>query len=263
MEQLVNSLIRQDIQLDEHRDMPMEEAKKLGAVALFGEKYGDRVRVVRFGPSCEFCGGIHVAATGRIGFFKIVGESSVAAGVRRIEAMTGEVCENAIYLLEDTLRDLKSLFNNAKDLKAVVTKYIDEHDHMKKEIDQFRAQAVDRMTQELVRRAEEVDGLRVVKAVVPLDPAAAKDLVFKVRQAIPDNLVCVVGSVHEDKPLLSVMFSDDLVASHELNAGKIIREAAKLIKGGGGGQPHYAQAGGKDRDGLAAAVDKVLELVRK
>ena len=263
VEQLVNSLIRQDIQLDEHRDMPMEEAKKLGAVALFGEKYGDRVRVVRFGPSCEFCGGIHVAATGRIGFFKIVGESSVAAGVRRIEAMTGEVCENAIYLLEDTLRDLKSLFNNAKDLKAVVTKYIDEHDHMKKEIDQFRAQAVDRMTQELVRRAEEVDGLRVVKAVVPLDPAAAKDLVFKVRQAIPDNLVCVVGSVHEDKPLLSVMFSDDLVASHELNAGKIIREAAKLIKGGGGGQPHYAQAGGKDRDGLAAAVDKVLELVRK
>ena len=263
VEQLVNSLIRQDLQLDEHRDMPMEEAKKLGAVALFGEKYGDRVRVVRFGPSCEFCGGIHVAATGRIGFFKIVGESSVAAGVRRIEAMTGEVCENAIYLLEDTLRDLKSLFNNAKDLKAVVTKYIDEHDHMKKEIDQFRAQAVERMTQELVRRAEEVDGLRVVKAVVPLDPAAAKDLVFKVRQAIPDNLVCVVGSVHEDKPLLSVMFSDDLVASHELNAGKIIREAAKLIKGGGGGQPHYAQAGGKDRDGLAAAVDKVLELVRK
>ena len=263
VEQLVNSLIRQDLQLDEHRDMPMEEAKKLGAVALFGEKYGDRVRVVRFGPSCEFCGGIHVAATGRIGFFKIVGESSVAAGVRRIEAMTGEVCENAIYLLEDTLRDLKSLFNNAKDLKAVVTKYIDEHDHMKKEIDQFRAQAVERMTQELVRRAEEVDGLRVVKAVVPLDPAAAKDLVFKVRQAIPDNLVCVVGSVHEDKPLLSVMFSDDLVASHELNAGKIIREVAKLIKGGGGGQPHYAQAGGKDRDGLAAAVDKVLELVRK
>ena len=263
VEQLVNSLIRQDLQLDEHRDMPMEEAKKLGAVALFGEKYGDRVRVVRFGPSCEFCGGIHVAATGRIGFFKIVGESSVAAGVRRIEAMTGEVCENAIYLLEDTLRDLKSLFNNAKDLKAVVTKYIDEHDHMKKEIDQFRAQAVERMTQELVRRAEEVDGLRVVKAVVPLDPAAAKDLVFKVRQAIPDNLVCVVGSVHEDKPLLSVMFSDDLVASHELNAGKIIREAAKLIKGGGGGQPHYAQAGGKDRDGLAAAVDKVIEIVMK
>ena len=263
VEQLVNSLIRQDIQLDEHRDMPMEDAKKLGAVALFGEKYGDRVRVVRFGPSCEFCGGIHVAATGRIGFFKIVGESSVAAGVRRIEAMTGEVCENAIYLLEDTLRDLKSLFNNAKDLKAVVTKYIDEHDHMKKEIDQFRAQAVERMTQELVRRAEEVDGLQVVKAVVPLDPAAAKDLVFKVRQAIPDNLVCVVGSVHEDKPLLSVMFSDDLVSSHELNAGKIIREAAKLIKGGGGGQPHYAQAGGKDRDGLSAAVDKVLELVRK
>ena len=260
VERIVNNLIRQDIPLDEHRDMPMAEAKKLGAIALFGEKYGDRVRVVRFGPSCEFCGGIHVAATGRIGFFKIVSESSVAAGVRRIEAMTGETCEEAVYLLEDTLRELKSLFNNAKDLKAVVSKYIGEHDHMKKEIEQFRAQAVERMTKELVRRAEEVNGVKVVKAVVPLEPNAAKDLVFKVRQAIPENLVCVVGSIHEEKPLLSVMFSDDLVTSHELNAGKIIREAARLIKGGGGGQPHYAQAGGKDVDGLAAAVDKVLEL---
>ena len=260
VERIVNNLIRQDIPLDEHRDMPMAEAKKLGAIALFGEKYGDRVRVVRFGPSCEFCGGIHVAATGRIGFFKIVSESSVAAGVRRIEAMTGETCEEAVYLLEDTIRELKSLFNNAKDLKAVVSKYIGEHDHMKKEIERFRAQAVERMTQELVRRAEEVKGVKVVKAVVPLEPNAAKDLVFKVRQAIPENLVCVVGSVHEEKPLLSVMFSDDLVSSHELNAGKIIREAARLIKGGGGGQPHYAQAGGKDVDGLAAAVDKVLEL---
>ena len=260
VERLVNDLIRQDIPLDEHRDMPMAEAKKLGAVALFGEKYGDRVRVVRFGPSCEFCGGIHVAATGRIGFFKIVSESSVAAGVRRIEAMTGETCEEAVYLLEDTMRGLKALFNNAKDLKAVIGKYIDEHDQMKKEIEHFRAQAVERTMQELVKRAEDIRGVKVVKAVVPIEPAAAKDLVFKVRQAIPQNLVCVIGSVHEDKPLLSVMFSDDMVASHELNAGKIIREAARLIKGGGGGQPHYAQAGGKDADGLAAAVDKVLEL---
>ncbi len=263
VERIVNSLIRQDIPLDEHRNMPMAEAKELGAIALFGEKYGDHVRVVRFGPSCELCGGIHVASTGHIGFFKIASESSVAAGVRRIEAMTGETCENAIYLLEDTLRDVRTLFNNAKDLKAVVGKYINEHDHMKKEIDRLRAQAVERMTQELVKRAEEVDGVNVVKAVMPLEPAAAKDLVFKVRQAIPENLVCVVGSVHEDKPMLSLMFSDDLVASHNLNAGKIIREAAKLIKGGGGGQPHYAQAGGKDRDGLTAAVEKVLEIVLK
>ena len=263
VERIVNSLIRQDIPLDEHRNMPMAEAKELGAIALFGEKYGDHVRVVRFGPSCELCGGIHVASTGHIGFFKIASESSVAAGVRRIEAMTGETCENAIYLLEDTLRDVRTLFNNAKDLKTVVGKYINEHDHMKKEIDRLRAQAVERMTQELVKRAEEVDGVNVVKAVMPLEPAAAKDLVFKVRQAIPENLVCVVGSVHEDKPMLSLMFSDDLVASHNLNAGKIIREAAKLIKGGGGGQPHYAQAGGKDRDGLTAAVEKVLEIVLK
>ncbi len=260
VERIVNDMIRQDIPLDEHRDMPMEEAKKLGAVALFGEKYGDRVRVVRFGPSCEFCGGIHAKATGRIGFFKIVSESSVAAGIRRVEAMTGETSENAIYLLEDTVRGLKSLFNNAKDLRAVVAKYIDEHEHMRKEIDQFRVQAVERMAQELVARAKDVRGVKVVKTVAPLDPAAAKDLVFKVRAAIPQNLLCVVGSKHEGKPMLSVMLSDDMVADHQLNAGQIVREAARLIKGGGGGQPHYAQAGGKDAEGLSAAVDKVVEL---
>ena len=262
VERMVNDLIRQDIHIDEHRDVPFDEAKKLGAIALFGEKYGDKVRVVRFGPSCEFCGGIHASSTGRIGFFKIISESSVAAGIRRIEAKTGRECEELVYQLEDTLKAVKSFFNNAKDLRGVIQKYIDEHDSMKKEIEQFQAQAVERFANQLVEKAREVNGVKVVKAVLPLEPAAAKDLVFKIRQQIPERLVCALGSRHLDKPLLSVMLSDDMVADHQLNAGQMVREAAKLIQGGGGGQPHYAQAGGKNLDGLSAAVDKVIELAK-
>ncbi len=260
VERLVNDMIRQDLPLDEHRNTPIEEAKKMGAVALFGEKYGDKVRVVRFGPSCEFCGGIHAASTGRIGFFKIVSESSVAAGVRRIEAMTGKNCEEAIYALEDTLRDLKAMFNNAKDLKNVVAKYIEEHDTMKKDMESFRQQAADRAAKSLVEKVRNMNGINVVKAVLPVEPSSAKDIVFKVREAIPEKLVCVLGSVYDNRPLLSVMLSDDMVKDHAMNAGKIIREAAKLIKGGGGGQPHYAQAGGKDATNINAAVEKVIEL---
>ena len=260
VERLVNDMIRQDIPLDEHRDTPMEEAKELGAIALFGEKYGDRVRVVRFGPSCEFCGGIHALSTGRIGMFKIVSESSVAAGIRRIEALTGKTCEEAYYALEDSMRQIKALFNNAKDLQGVIAKYIEEHDAMKKDIEAFRAQAVERMAKTLVEKAEVVNGVNVIKAVIPFEPSAAKDLVFKIREALPENLLCVIGSTANEKPMLSVMLSDDMVSNHDLNAGKMVREAARLIQGGGGGQPHYAQAGGKNLDGISAAVDKVIEL---
>ena len=260
VERLVNDMIRQDIPLDEHRDTPMEEAKELGAIALFGEKYGDRVRVVRFGPSCEFCGGIHAQSTGHIGMFKIVSESSVAAGIRRIEALTGKTCEEAYYALEDSMRQIKALFNNAKDLQGVIAKYIEEHDAMKKDIEAFRAQAVERMAKTLVEKASVVNGVNVIKAVIPFEPSAAKDLVFKIREALPENLLCVIGSTANEKPMLSVMLSDDMVSSHDLNAGKMVREAARLIQGGGGGQPHYAQAGGKNLDGISAAVDKVIEL---
>ena len=260
VERLVNDMIRQDIPLDEHRDTPMEEAKELGAIALFGEKYGDRVRVVRFGPSCEFCGGIHAQSTGRIGMFKIVSESSVAAGIRRIEALTGKTCEEAYYALEDSMRQIKALFNNAKDLQGVIAKYIEEHDAMKKDIEAFRAQAVERMAKTLVEKAEVVNGVNVIKAVIPFEPSAAKDLVFKIREALPENLLCVIGSTANEKPMLSVMLSDDMVSNHDLNAGKMVRESARLIQGGGGGQPHYAQAGGKNLDGISAAVDKVIEL---
>ncbi|MBR6962233.1 MAG: alanine--tRNA ligase [Prevotella sp.] len=260
VERMVNDMVRQDIPLDEHRDVPFDEAKQLGAIALFGEKYGDKVRVVRFGPSCEFCGGIHARSTGRIGFFKILSESSVAAGIRRVEAITGRNCEEAIYLLEDTMRALKGLFNNAKDLKSVIQKYMEEHESMKKEIEQFQAKAVERAKDVLIERAEKRNGATIVKAILPMEPAAAKDLVFKMRQAFPENLICVLGSVHQDKPMLSVMLSDDMVSEHHLNAGQMVREAAKLMQGGGGGQPHFAQAGGKNKDGLHEAIEKVIQL---
>jgi alanyl-tRNA synthetase len=260
VERMVNGMIRQDFSLEEHRDTPMEEAREMGAVAVFGEKYGDKVRVVRFGPSCEFCGGIHAKSTGRIGFFKIVSESSVAAGVRRIEALTGKACEEALYRVEDTLNEVRALFNNAKDLQGVIRKYIDDNDEMRREIERFRAQKVEQLKDQLVAAATTVNGVKVVRAVLPIDAASAKDLVFKVRQEITENLLCVVGSVAEGKPMLSLMLSEDLVNDHGLNAGKMVREAAKLIQGGGGGQPHYAQAGGKNADGLSAAIDKIVEL---
>ena len=260
VERLVNSLVRQDIPLDEHRETPLEEAKKMGAIALFGEKYGDKVRVVRFGPSCEFCGGIHAKSTGHIGMFKIVSEASVAAGIRRIEALTAKNCEEAFYTIEDSVKAIRALFNNAKDMKGVLEKYIAEHDAMKKDIESFQAQAVERTKQTLIDRALDVNGTKVVRAILGFEANFAKDLVFKIRESIPNNLVCVIGTTGGNKPLLSVMLSEDMVKEHGLNAGQMVREAAKLIQGGGGGQPHYASAGGKNIDGLNAAIDKVIEL---
>ena len=262
VERMVNDMIRQDIHIDEHRDVPFDEAKKLGAIALFGEKYGDKVRVVRFGPSCEFCGGIHASSTGRIGFFKIISESSVAAGIRRIEAKTGKECEDLLYVMEDHMKAIKALFNNAKDLEGVIQKYINEHDAMKKEIESFQAQAVERTKNYLMTEIQTVNGVNVITRVLEMQPAQVKDLVFQLRAAVEAPFLCAIGSKYQNKPMLTIMMSDDLVKDHGLNAGQMIREAAKLIQGGGGGQPHYAQAGGKDTEGLNAAIDKVIELAK-
>ena len=260
VERMVNDMVRQNLPLDEHRDTPIEKAKELGAIALFGEKYGDKVRVVRFGPSCEFCGGIHASATGKIGLFKIISESSVAAGIRRIEAKTGRQSEEMVYNIEDAMKAIRSLFNNAKDLQGVIGKYIEEHDSMKKEIDQFHAQLVERAKNDLIEKARNVNGVKVITAILPLEAASAKDLVFKIRAAVEGPMLCAIGTIAAGKPTISVMMSDDMVSEHNLNAGKMVREAAKLIQGGGGGQPHYATAGGKNPDGLSAAIDKVIEL---
>ena len=260
VERLVNERIRENLPLQEHRDCPIDEAKKMGAIALFGEKYGDKVRVVQFGNSIELCGGVHTSATGRIGMFKILCEGSVAAGIRRIEAITGEAFEEAVYNMEDTLKEIRALFNNAKDLKATIEKFLNENAGMKKEIESFQAQKVEEMKNNLLEKATEVNGVKVVKAVIPLPAQAAKDLAFKLAQAQPANLFVALGTYETEKPLLTVMISQDLVKANNLNAGQIVREAAKLIQGGGGGQPHFASAGGKSKDGLSAALDKIVEL---
>ena len=262
VERIVNRRIREDIPLQDHRDVAIEEAKKLGAIALFGEKYGDHVRVVQFGDSVEFCGGCHAKSTGRLGLIRILSESSVAAGVRRIEAITGNAAEESVYAQEDILNNLKAFFNNAKDLTAAIHKTIEENDGLRKQVEEFMKEQVGRLREKLVASAQEIDGIHLVKSNIPMDiaPDVVKDLAFQISGTLPEHTFCVLGSHHDDKPLLTVMISKDLLAERKLHAGNIVREAAKLIKGGGGGAPHFATAGGKDLSGLDAAVDKVVEL---
>lgn len=259
VEHLVNAKIRENVPLQDYRDLPIEKAKELGAIALFGEKYGDRVRVVQFGDSIEFCGGTHVSATGKIGMVKIVSESSVAAGVRRIEAITGEKVELLLDTIQDTLNELRGLFNNAPDLKVAIRKYIDENTGLKKQLDEYLAEKAASVKVRLVETAKEVNGIKVIKGVIPMPADTVKNIAFQLRNELKENFLFVVGSVENDRPMLTVMMSDNLVAAG-LNAGKMVREAGKLIMGGGGGQPHFATAGGKNSQGLLAAVDKVIEL---
>ena len=262
VERIVNDKIRQNIPLQDHRDMPIEEAKKLGAIALFGEKYGDKVRVVQFADSVEFCGGCHASATGKIGMFKIISESSVAAGVRRIQAITGQKVEEMFYSVEDTLNDLRALFNNAQDLRVAVKKCIEENNGLKKQVEQFVKDKAMELKKGLVADAQDINGVKVIKGVVSMPADAVKDIAFQLRGEYSENMLFVVGSESEGKPLITIMAADNLVKDKGFHAGQIIREAAKLINGGGGGQPHFATAGGKNPDGLAAAVEKVIELAK-
>ena len=259
VEHIVNAKIRANIPLKEYRNIPIEEAKELGAIALFGEKYGDHVRVIQFGSSVEFCGGTHVAATGNIGMVKIISESSVAAGVRRIEAYTGARVEELLNTIEDTLHDLKALFNNAPDLAGTIRKYIDENAGLKKQVEDFMKEKEAQLKERLLKNVQEVNGVKVIKFCAPLPAETVKNIAFQLRGQITENLFFVAGTEAEGKPMLTVMLSDNLVAGG-LKAGNLVKEAAKLIQGGGGGQPHFATAGGKNADGLNAAIDKVLEL---
>ena len=262
VERIVNARIRQDIPLQEHRDVPIEEAKRLGAIALFGEKYGDRVRVIQFADSVEFCGGCHAKSTGRIGLIRILSESSVAAGVRRIEAITGAAAEESIYAQEDILQGLQAFFNNAKDLNAAIRKTIEENDGLRKQVEGFVKERIVTLREKMVKNAKDINGVQVIKSVipVPIRPDAVKDLAFQLSGMLPENMLCVIGSQFEEKPLLTVMISKNLIESRGLNAGQMVREAARLIQGGGGGAAHFATAGGKKVDGLEAAVEKVIEL---
>ncbi|MBQ3996461.1 MAG: alanine--tRNA ligase, partial [Bacteroidales bacterium] len=256
-ERRVNQLIRSDYALDEKRDATMDEAKAMGAIALFGEKYGDRVRVVKFGDSVELCGGTHAASTGRIGMFKIVSEGAVAAGVRRIEAVTGAAAEDLVYSMQDSLKAAKAFFNNAPDLTGAIQKMVAENAGYKKEIEGFMKEKVAGLAASLSQNAETVGDIRLVRFTTSLDPATVRE-VAALLQKEAKGFVFAGAFEYEGKPQLVLMYSADLVAAGK-NAGKDIRDAAKFIMGGGGGQPGLATAGGKNPEGLKEALEKMVE----
>ncbi|WP_251966968.1 alanine--tRNA ligase [Parabacteroides sp. AD58] len=260
VERLVGEKIRVNYPLEEHRNMPIDEAKKLGAMALFGEKYGDKVRVVKYGTSIELCGGTHIPATGMIGSLRIVGESSVAAGVRRIEAVTAEAAEEYTFVLQDSIRELRAMFNNVPNLALTIRKAIEENAELKKQVNDYVKEKVQRMKKDLVANAQEKNGVKVIVFKGDANVDVIKDLAFQIKGEAPmDGKVFFVGGIKDGaKCALMVALSDGLVKDG-LNASKLVKDAAKHIKGGGGGQPHFATAGGKNPDGLDAAVDMILE----
>ncbi len=260
VEHLVNSRIRMAMNLEECRELPIAEAREMGAMALFGEKYGDKVRVVKYGSSVELCGGTHVANTGNIGMLRILSESSIAAGIRRIEAVTGTGVENMMDNLQDMMKDVAGLLGGSADIKTAVTRAIGENADLRHQVEEFMAERIATMSREAIASAKDINGIKLVSLSGIRLPDIVKNVAFTVRRECTDHTAFVGVTVSEGKPLLTVALSDDLVKAG-LNAGQIVREAAKLIKGGGGGQPFFAQAGGKDAEGVSLALEKIMELL--
>ncbi|MGL5318929.1 MAG: DHHA1 domain-containing protein, partial [Bacteroidales bacterium] len=234
-------------------------AKEMGAMALFGEKYGEEVRVIRYGSSVELCGGTHVASTGNIGMVKIVSESSIAAGIRRIEAISGEKVEEFVSFQQDLLKEVKGMFNNVPNLTQAIKKAIEENQELKKQMEEFMKEKASELKKAFVKSAVEINGVKVIRLVSEMPADMVKNIAFELRGEITGKFIFIAGTQDGGKPLLTVMMSDAFVQEGK-NAGQMVREAAKLIQGGGGGQPHFAQAGGKSVDGLENAVAKVLEI---
>ncbi len=260
VEHRANALVREAIVREEHREVPIAEAREMGAMALFGEKYGDKVRVIKYGDSVELCGGTHVANSGNIGMIKIVSESSIAAGIRRIEAITGENVEHAIDVIEDTLKGIRELFNNAPDIITAINKSISENANLHKQVDEFMKDRVKMLKEKLYSTSIMVGDIAVLKIVGPYDSEIVKSLALSIKSDKQPRVAFVAATHNNDKPMLTISLSDDLVKDGK-NAGQIIREAAKLIQGGGGGQPGFAQAGGKNVGGLDDAFKKIIELL--
>ena len=256
VERRVNALIRENFPLCEKRDATMEEARGMGAMALFGEKYGDKVRVVRFGDSVELCGGCHTRATGTIGFFKITSESAVAAGIRRIEAVTGLEAEMVIDGMENALRAARAFFNNAPDLAGAIQKMVLENDDYKKKMEEVIREKTVLLKSDLLGKAAEIGGRRVVTVNRSVDPQMLRNAAFMLQNEV-ENLVVAAAYENAGKPQLLLMYSADLVKAGK-NAQADIREAAKSIQGGGGGQPGLATAGGKLLAGLPEALEKMI-----
>lgn len=258
VEKLVGEKIRADYPLEEHRNMPIAEAKALGAMALFGEKYGDEVRVVKYGSSIELCGGTHIPATGMIGSLRVVGESSIAAGVRRIEAVTAEGAEEFVFVQQDLIRELRSMFNNMPNIAQAIRKSIEENADMKKQLDDYLKEKAVGLKKEILAKAVDRNGVKLMSYLGKGNSEAMKDVAFQLKGETEGSFMFVAGLIEGAKCTLMVMLSDDLVADG-LNAGKLVKEAAKHIQGGGGGQPHFATAGGKNVNGLTIAVDAIVE----
>ena len=259
VERLVNRAVRADYPLEEKRDATKEEAAAAGAMMLFGEKYGDRVRMVRFGTSVELCGGTHTRATGTIGLFKILNESAISAGVRRIEAVTGEQAERILYAAEDTLTSLGEALHNSQ-VETAVRKMLESNDALSKEVESMRREQVSQWAEKIAASTPVREGMQLIAMQTDRRADFIKDLAYNLRSRSP-QLVFVVGTVSEGKPSLTVMLGEE-ITSRGVNAGAVVREAAKLMQGGGGGQAFFATAGGKNPDGLQAAIDKAVELIR-
>ncbi len=253
VEHLANKMIRSAIQREEHREMPIDEARQMGAMALFGEKYGDRVRVIKYGDSVELCGGTHVCNTGNIGMVRIVSESSIAAGIRRIEAVTGERVEDMLDTIQDTLSKVKELLNNAPDAIAALQKSLSENADLKKQVDDFMKQRIAILSKQLKDEAKQENGMTIITLTGVRVPDVVKGVALTIKADCPTATAFLAATEFEGKPMLTVMLSEDIVKSGK-KAGDIVRGAAKCIQGGGGGQPHFAQAGGRNPQGLNDAM---------
>ena len=262
VEHLANSMIRESIIREEHREVPIEEAKQMGAMALFGEKYGDRVRVIKYGESVELCGGTHVSNTGNIGMVRIVSESSIAAGIRRIEAVTGERVEEMLDTVQDTLGQIKEMLNNAPDAIAALHKSLAENADLKKQVDDFMKQRIAILSKQLQSEAKQENGITLITLTGNRIPDVVKGVALTIKAECPAATAFLAATEFEGKPMLTVMLSEDLVKAGK-NAGNIVRGAAKCIQGGGGGQPHFAQAGGRNPQGLNDAMQAMREALNQ
>lgn len=260
VERIVAARIRACIPLQEYREVPIDEAREMGAMALFGEKYGDHVRVIRFGSSTEFCGGTHVASTGVIGTLRITSESSVAAGVRRIEAVTGAAAENYLYEQADMIDAIRQLFNNSPQLMTAIRKTLEENAELGKQVGEYIREQIAEKKRQLLEKRVEVGGVRLFLVEKDVPAEVVKDIAFQIAGELHEPFVFIAACVgpFSSKPSLTLMISKDLVESRGWNASQLLRSAAKHIQGGGGGQPHFATAGGKNVDGLNAAVEELL-----
>ena len=260
VERTVNSYIRENSPLEEYRGMPIDKAREMGAMALFGEKYGDTVRVIKFGDSVELCGGTHTSATGNIGFFKIVSESAIAAGVRRIEAVTGKYAENAVYLMQDIIRTIRELMSNTPNLTAAIKKLVDDNTALKKELEEAAKKRAEAKIKELIANAEEYNGIKIMTLRGSYQPEVVKNIGFSLLREVPESAF-IAAYEQAGKPQLLLMYSPELVEKGA-NAVNDIREAAKHIMGGGGGQATLATAGGKKIEGLTEAFNTMLAKVK-